>query len=360
MSAIDTLYYPAWNPPPGWLKSFLLFSDKVRVIVPDDVKPDFEPANQALLDDAGDLFLIERYTQGDVDIDVHLPTLDAAFADIAASKGPKHGHRFSIVIARDGTSRIPGHVFLHGSKSSESVNELLKKHRLLLPGNFGSMAGDGFMVVEENASALIVGLLADSIGQQKGWQTITHRPLSFALNRYREGMDQDVGAVDALCSLIIQGEVPARIEAYTSSQFLELRQRYAGVRESLRLAAVELAELERLDRIKDPKEIDERLREVASAFGAEVAKVHAQSGWKAIGDTTPFAIGQLSRITGLFPSLTTKLISAGVGISASVWEKVKRPAAPTHRKTAHRLIAGLQREILTAEVFKKLDLYERR
>ena len=46
MSVLDVLYYPAWDPPSGWLKSFLLFSDKVRVIVPDDVKPDFDPSNQ--------------------------------------------------------------------------------------------------------------------------------------------------------------------------------------------------------------------------------------------------------------------------------------------------------------------------
>ena len=306
-----------------------------------------------LLDDAGDIFLIEKYSRGDVDVDVHLPILDAAFRDIAESIGPSLGRKFKVII-KDGETRIPGYVFMHESKSSHGVNELLKKHNLLLPGYD---AGPGFMVVEQRASSLIIGLLADTIGQRKGWQTITDRPLSFTLNNYRDGVDQNTDVVDSLCSLIIQAEVPERIEAFTSNQFLELRKRYDGVRESLRLAARELTELERLDRIKDPKELDERLKQVALDFGVEVAKVRTASSWKSVGDTVPFAIGQLSRLAGLLPSLITKVASAGVGISAAVWDKVKRPAIPTYRKTAHCLIAGLQSEIFDTRVFKKLDLY---
>src|SRR5438128_40384 len=149
MSSLDALYYPAWSPSPTWLKSYLLFSDKVRVVVPDDVEPDFGPANQALMDDAPDLFEVHRYTQGDVSLDVELRILDAAFAEIATTKSQKVTRTYSINIRPGGGSTVPGYVFLHRSKLTDGVNKLLHEHALCLDGV--GAAPDKYLVVQEDA-----------------------------------------------------------------------------------------------------------------------------------------------------------------------------------------------------------------
>jgi len=48
MPPFKALYYPSWDPPVKWLRSMLLFFDRVEVIRPTDVDPQYDQANEAV------------------------------------------------------------------------------------------------------------------------------------------------------------------------------------------------------------------------------------------------------------------------------------------------------------------------
>jgi hypothetical protein len=353
MLGTEALYYPEWDPPERWLKKYLLFAEKVRVIVPVEVAPEFTPANRVLMEEAPELFEICRYEQGQVSFDAEMTVLECAFAEIGKRLPTRPGQKFVVRISKGGQSSVEGCVFVHRSKLTASIEELLKVEKLSVPTKVWDPS---YLCVQKDAAHLLIGLIADDIGGRNGWQTVTADPLSFALNTFRNGAREPADAFDMLASVVAGAEVPDRIEQLTVPEYLELRNRYSPLRKMFHGAMREAAVDGRLDRIKDVDTLIRKLGECQQEFGIGIARERLAGPLTRISGWTPFFIGTIAKFVGLNPSLLAKVAAAGVDTGVRLLDKIKPPKTSIFREPTQKLIASLQSDVLTADVVKSLRI----
>jgi hypothetical protein len=156
MSAYTLLYYPGFHPNAIWLRRILLLADDVVRIVPADVEAD----------DPDDLLELQNSVPGclrslspeerDVAIETdNMPRLEKAFAFLARSHPKRPKKKITIEISR-GSMSIVGHVFLHHAKVSRAIYHELRRHGLLIEDLSELSHDQGFLVVDEAASNLIL------------------------------------------------------------------------------------------------------------------------------------------------------------------------------------------------------------
>src|SRR5580765_7958122 len=144
MAKFRVLYYPTFEPPELWLRSFLLFFDEINTIVPTDVGFNLSDEASRIIELMPDAFATMSPREEDVELDqINLGRLGKAFGEIASSVPSDKNDSISIEIGPKGTVRIQNHVFLHQSKTSAAVVELLREHNLVKTelSNFGSSFG---------------------------------------------------------------------------------------------------------------------------------------------------------------------------------------------------------------------------
>jgi hypothetical protein len=115
-------------------------------------------------------------------VDVPTERLDKAFREIAMKKPRAAGGGCELEFIIDGAmTSVKDHVFVHGTKLSRPVRDRLQAHGLMLPEDFakGFTSGD-WLVVDTEASGLILSYIADRLAEKKGWTSIP-KPFSFSL-----------------------------------------------------------------------------------------------------------------------------------------------------------------------------------
>ncbi|NVM56794.1 MAG: hypothetical protein HWN51_01550, partial [Desulfobacterales bacterium] len=186
MPKFEALYYPTFEPPAIWLRSFLLFFDKIRTIVPDDVDFKLSEEISRLVDLIPDVFETVSVEEQDVDVDeLNLRRMRSAFQIIGKREPKANREEIKIIIDKDGSVRIAGHTFLHDRKMSGKVRALLEKFGLIRPeldGIAEVIGAQNFSIVNENASDLIVSQVADRVAKRYGWNTVTDRKIDFTVN----------------------------------------------------------------------------------------------------------------------------------------------------------------------------------
>jgi hypothetical protein len=106
-----------------------------------------------------------------------MPRLAKAFAFLAKSRPKRSSEKVKIevVISKTGSISILGHVFLHHAKVSPAIRDELRRNKLIIEGFDGLL--EGFLVVDQDASNLILSSIAENISPQGQKDTLLCRVL---------------------------------------------------------------------------------------------------------------------------------------------------------------------------------------
>ncbi len=205
-----------------------------------------------------------------------LPRLGKAFAVLAHSRPKRPKKRIAIEISEAGSISIEGHVFLHHAKVSHTIHEELRRHGLLIEGFADKLHRKGlsdledFLVVDEGASSLILSGIAGNISRRTGLDTITDKPIPFALNALNNlGLAHPIasdGAEGALLSSMVSLLVPSEIATLKMSEYRELREAHEAIRNAFKGLTAELARVNRLNRIQDPRAFSDQVETAPREF----------------------------------------------------------------------------------------------
>ena len=274
MNAYSLLYYPGFHPDAIWLRRVFLLADNLTRIVPIDVQTG-DPDNLLALQDCipGCLQSISPEAH-DVAIEEHdMPRLAKAFAFLARSHPERLNKRVEIkmVISQIGSLSVLGYVFLHHAKVSPAIHEELRRNKLIVDGFDGLL--EGFLVVDQNASNLILSSIAENISRRIGLDAITDEPIPFALNALNNlGVKQAIvsGAAEgALLSSLASVLIPLEVATLSPRDYRNLREAYGSMRMAFKELTAELTRINRLNRIEDPKFLRDQVKITATEFFKE-------------------------------------------------------------------------------------------
>jgi len=363
MPKFEALYYPNFEPPIDWLRSFLLFFDRIRTIVPKEM--DFEPSKE--ISEISDIipraFETVSPKEKHIDLDYdNLVRLRKAF-QIIKEKEPKTKHKkIEIQIDKEGRTQIMGYSFIHNTKISREVYSLLKEFGFMrseLKNSFVKCAfGIGsFSIVNESASDLIVSHIADRLARDYGWNTVTDRKIDFtvnALNAFEYRSLKDPRST-LICS-IINCEIPQEIQNVKLDRYKEIRDAYSDIRESFHRVIIELSDLYRLETIEDGQVLHERITEITSEFHSEIEELKNSNLGRKVKRWAPIGIGGISSIIGeIFGGPVVGVSIASVSILTKVVQKFVDLKDPrSERDEIYRLIAKMQKDIIKASEVRKL------
>lgn len=179
LSRFEALYYPYFEPEKHWLRSSLLFFDKVRTIIPRDAS--YSPSQYVLetvdyLPDAYDMY---SPTQEDIQIEgINFERLEKGFQNIEIHSPAKH----NLTIDRMGNISIEGYSFIHEKKLSDKIKSILIDKELIDGEMSALVEKDDFYVIKKEAGDLIVSTIADKLALRHGWDSVTDRETEFTVN----------------------------------------------------------------------------------------------------------------------------------------------------------------------------------
>lgn len=357
MAAFSALYYPTWNPPVDFFRAALLFFDRFEVIIPKGVPANYYEGNARVIELIPDAFYERREGQYDFNLSgEHWQRFQKAL-DIFVEEAPP-SKTIKMLIGRDGKQRIEGHVLLHDAKINRMIKHELESRQLIRPDlepYAGDLPADGFHVVDERASCLILSLLADSIAQRHTLRTITDEPIGYTLNALNSG--QIIRQADAqaqLASSIITTEVPDAIKALKPQQFVDLRKRFEDLRKPFQRAIRDLCDDNMLTSIKDGETLEDKIREIAKDYHQEVEKLRSSNLGTTFASWVPFSVGVLGSVLGIPGSIPLSLTGLGLTLAVQIYEKTRSGRYEDAIERSQRLIAGLRTDLLSPSVIKRL------
>jgi len=315
--------------------------DKVSVIVPTDAKPTYSEATLRLRENLPDAFVELREKRFDPQLDdTRLKSLSAALDEIAAA--PRNGD--------DAPWHHQETTALHDAKITYRIAELLRE-RGLIYGEHGQ-----FVHTDTRVAYLILSLLADRYGTQRGLWTVTDDPFGYSVNVL--GLcdyDAEAAAENSLATAILTATVPDEIEELSPKVYADLRKRYEPSRATLHAAIREISRDARLRVIKNKDELKERIDKCTASFVKEVDEVKVSKSGFTIQNWTSFGIGTIVDVAATALSLFTPF--AGLPLTAG-WRLIEMARTKPSESAvldAQRLVAGLRTEIVEPSLFRRLQ-----
>lgn len=364
MSQPLTLYYPDFEPPLEWLRTFLLFHKNIARIVPTDVV-DFETDDFKRFREAFPEAIIDIPSTSDlIELDqVQRDRLDKAFGKIAENMTISDEVSLNLTII-DGGISFPGFAFLHRSKVSHSVHQLLIKHQLA--PDFLQDVAAGFdisnevIVVDDKAANLILSLLADRVARDNGFDTVTSSLIDYSLLAVNGmGVSPCSGSVPGgssnklLASTILTAQVPQHIADIPLDEYGELRKEYSDLQEPFQRIISEQAALARIDRIANPELIAQHINKAASDFSLKLERIQRKRKLSYIKRFSPYVVAGLIELTNpLQFELKIALTLAAVTVVVEGIERAIPTADPDDKELAkiRRSLFGLQRRLAFREL----------
>lgn len=354
MKTFNALYYPTWNPPTEFFRSTLLFFDKLDVIIPEGVDAKYEEDNQRICELIPDAFGERRERRYKIDLtEDGWQRFGMALDLIAETKPPSDKVVFTI--STNGTTRIEGHVLTHDAKMTHRIQSMLTERKLLRP-EMTQLAeqlsgSEGFHVVDERASCLILALLADTQSRRHGLRTITDEPVPFSVNVLNAETSSHRNTVNAaLAASIVHTEVPRTIGVLTPHEFVEIRKRFEEVRLPFQRAVVSMSDDRLLSSISDAASLQDAITEITKDYREAVENLRQSRSWSNVKDWTPFGLTTLTTLPGLYSSVAadgpTALALAGVAggfiqIGVTLYQQVAATKHEDDAQKSQRLLAGL-------------------
>lgn len=263
---------------------------------------------------------------------------------------------------RRGSISIPGYTFLHVSKLPNVVKEELQRRSLILEQAdplFPEMCGrEGFRIVEETASGVVLAMIADFYGRQHNLRSITDEGLCYltsVLNQ--EPMRRRDVAATHLATAIIRVEVPECIGTLTPKQYVVLRNRYEGIREPFQRAMRTICDDTMLASITTRKAFQDTARDATRDFWVEVERIRKRKWADRLGKWGPMSLGVASTLCQL-ASPVTAAVGAGIDVCLKVREALRPGVAPvTDVKAAQQMMATLRSELIAPSLARRLLSY---
>lgn len=357
---MKVLYYPNFFPTEKWLRSNLLFFDSVQTIIPDDVTYKV-PINISRFTNQNPktfetISPVEKDKINDADSIRHI---EAAFKIISRNK---EVHDKKIIITSRG-SKFEGHSYLHDSKMSEKIYELLEKYDLIFARyeevdkyGFGPKNTDGkFSIVNRDASDIIVSYVADKIGYRTGLPTITDINFNFVFNSLDDfGYQSNLDPKSVLANSLIQCSIPKDIQKINLSQYSDIRQNFAGVRKLFPGLIDILINEKNLDRIHDKDELIDKISGIKSEFDLELQEANKLSLKQGVKDWGPFTVGSLITLGAAVFNRPELLIPSAVSTISmnAIQMGYERIRVQDRKKQSLKLIGKMQKEIIRAKFVK--------
>ncbi len=361
MNLYTLLYYPGFHPDAVWLRRVLLLADNLTWIVPTDVDTR-DPENLLELQESNPGCLQSISPEAhDVAIEEHdMPRLAKAFAFLAKSHPKRSNKRVEITIeiSNTGSLSVLGHVFLHHAKVSPAIFDELRRNRLIIDG-FQLPGTEGFLVVDQNASSLILTNIAANISRRVGFDAITDEPIPFALKALNDlGVKQALvvdAAEGALLSSLASVLIPLEVTTLTPRDYRNLREAYASIRTAFKELTEELSRVNRLNRIQDPRFLRDRVKTAATEFFKEYQAFRKSRYARGFKKWTPLYVGGLlsTVMTVVAPPVALGIAGASLGIQV-IQKRLEVPTDPLGRERIFNMLAGIRKNIIRRSGIKQI------
>jgi hypothetical protein len=350
----EALYYPNVEPPIAWLMSAALLFDTVMSFVPADSDDTLSEELRSFAE-ATNAWMPYRPTESTaLLVDVPTERLDKAFRAIAMNKPRAAGGDSELEFIIDGgTTCVKDHVFMHGTKLSRPVRDRLQAHGLMLPEDFaqGLTIGD-WLVVDTQASDLILSYIADRLAEKKGWTSITDNEGCYVFTTLQQ-TEKAEDAEDHLARLLVTELVPDIIEAVPLDTYCRLRELYKPIREHLALFINDAVLENRLTHIGDPEELRHAVDEYIKDLRNEVLEFRESTFGAMFRKWGPFSLGSIVSLGAAIPGPWAFPL-AGAGLLLMAVDKagvLERKA--TLRGNMVRLLAAARNDVIEASAVKR-------
>jgi hypothetical protein len=360
MNEYSLLYYPGFHPNPIWLRRVLLLTDNVTRVVPTDV-PVSDPEDLLALREAMPECLRSiSPVETDITIADHeMPRLARAFAFLAASRSEASKRTVEISISKNGSISILGYMFLHQDKVSPKILEELRRTKLIFEGPDRHTEFGGFLVVDENASNLILSGLAENISRRMGLDTVTDKPISFALNSLNS---LDVvrtapsdGAQGLLLSSLASILVPLEVADLSPRDYRNLRDAYSSIRTTFKGLTVQLTQINRLNRIDDPKHLRDHVKTTASDFFNEYQDFRKTRYARGFKKWAPlYVTGLLSIVAAVDPRIAPLGVAGASLVIQIVQRKLDSSTVQPRDEHVFHMLAGMRKDIIRLSGVKQI------
>jgi len=341
MQNLEVLYYPSFQPSEDWFKKYLLFYDHVRTIVPKNI--DFTPTKGIL--EINDLipgaFSTINPKTSEIQIEgMKLDLMRKAFGMIKKTSYKNQTSGTSFVINKNGSFQLEGYTSVADRKISDTIRQLLIENKLI----HEEASGEEVSIINHRAADLILSCIADNIGKNKGWDTITDKKIEFMLLSANElRLTEIENPETTLSSLIIHSEVPANINELNVKQYTELRGEYIEIREAFREFIIQISKKEKLRDIEDTEHLQEIVKRLTLDFHSKVEKFKKSESGRAIKTWINWGIS--------FLPLVGKVFRDPIAINGTASSSILKPILYGCEKKflsepqIHRAFANLQRDI---------------
>ena len=363
MSLLSVLYYPNFEPNPKWLRSVLLLVDEVVRIVPEEAEHADSPATRQLLDAMpGCLKRISPLPEDKSFDSLNFHRLQKAFRHIRDKNSGKPKKNFDLTIHQDGSVQMKGNAWLSNEKVEQRVRDLLFEYDLAADTTnpFTGLAPfKNAILANEEASGLIVSYIADRVSRRTGLDTMTDEPVAFAV-RSLDALGISDKSLDregegALASAIAQFVVPASVERISSTDYAELRESFADVREAFQELVRVVASHAKLNRAQSGNVLELRLKTAIEDFQREWYLYRKSRFARRLKQWAPMCIGGLLTVPAALLSPILGFGTAAAGFAITVIEKsLTKDEGPYGQGKTFNLLCQLEKQILRKSDVKPL------
>lgn len=352
MTKFQVLYYPNFWPTQEWVRSYLLFFDKIQSIVPKDssINP---PSYISEISDKlpGSYETIppdHRYIER-----VDMTLLEAAFRFIQEEQNHSTSD-LTTIQSRDYDIWSIGNIPVHLTKIAPVIEDLLNRTKLIHEKE--KHMDTEYLTINSKAANLIVSLISDDIGRRKGINTITDRPLEYSVslfNSYKFKTINDPRTL--LAKSLINCEIPYQIGQISIDDYLKIRNAYKNIRTPFHELITEISSIYQLNSIEDANELKLRIGEVTTDINDEIQRIKNRSLIELLTRWIPIGISGFGTIAGSITVdplmlMTTNSISFGI----QVLKELRYKTPNDRHDTIKRMIGNLQNDLLKPSFANKL------
>jgi len=336
----------------------LLFFDRIEVIRPVDVNPQYDKANEAVFNLIPHAFGEIKRHRYEMRLDIRNKTLlKNTFSSIAKSKTRKRKEDIQVIIGNEG-HEMSGYARLHRSKLDPFVLGLLEENSLV-----GGPAEEicqelrdlgGFRLVDVEASLLILSLIADYYAKEKSLRSITDKPIGYIVNVFNtSSIGRREAAAMFLASSIIRVEIPNNIEILKPKQYVNLRKRYEDLRGPFQHAVRTLCDDYKLGQVTSKKQFEDAVQQATRCFVFETKKLRRSQWAKRTKTWTLVGLGVLSSFCSLGAGMIV-LLGAGVSAGLHVYQGFQGSHYTTEKRRAQQLIGDLRSELVHPILLRRI------
>lgn len=288
----EILYYPLFEPPKRWFRSYFLLFDKIDTIIPSSYE--YIPSR--------DIAEIAEYFPGALNpisptdsdksfSDLNFRLFDNFLSMIENKQLPTGNVSNFSVNSWEGVA-YGKETLIHNKKISHEIHHLLEKHGLIKK----QASYDEFIPLNDDIANIIISHIAENIGNSHRINTITdinHYHLFNFLNPFYHSRVKDPKML--LLGKIVACEIPEELTSLSPHQYCEIRDDFAPIRDSLNSLLHNIQVEYSLEKIPNYSDLNDELDLIVKDFDGEVRslkrteKFQKYKKWVPIGLTSLFS-----------------------------------------------------------------------